>query len=106
MDKFVVPFAARHRTPLPPTETPARAHRYDPIQQVWVCATSGEALVVHYMKHRSHPLDASEFGETILTRTSEGADQSEGRAEKRALTPRPTGLRSFTTAARDLLARE
>jgi len=74
---YQVPFVARQRTPLPATDSAGTTHHYHPLHQLWVSAKSGEPLVVGHVRSRHAPLARSEFGETSLTRTSEGADQSE-----------------------------
>jgi hypothetical protein len=77
-----LPFVALHWTPLPPSAVPGPQQRYDGGRQLWVDVASGEPLVSRRIAQReSTAIAASEFGETILTRTSEGADQSEGRVE-------------------------
>ena len=49
---------------------------------MWLDVASGEPLVTRRIAQREGAaVAASEFGETIVTRTSEGADQSEGRIE-------------------------
>jgi hypothetical protein len=76
-----VPFVARSRKLL---STPAPAgpeHRYDSNMQIWVCARTGEPLVLLRTQQDGRTLAASEFGETTLTKTVEGADQSEGRVD-------------------------
>jgi hypothetical protein len=82
-----ISFVARRRTPVQPCESAGPEHRYDPIQQLWVNAESGEVLVMQHVNGiRSH-LAASDFGETTLTRTIEGADQSEGRVSDELTAP-------------------
>jgi hypothetical protein len=76
---YQVPFVARQRTPLPASDSAGPTHHYHPLHQLWVSAESGEPLVVGHVRSRRAPLASSEFGETSLTRTTEGADQSEGR---------------------------
>jgi hypothetical protein len=49
--------------------------------QIWVCARTGEPLVLLRTQQDGRTLAASEFGETTLTKTVEGADQSEGRVD-------------------------
>lgn len=77
-----VPFVARQRTPLPVCAGAAPEHRYDPVQQLWVSLDSGEPLVLRRVRDVHSRLAASEFGETTLTRTVEGVDQSEGRIDQ------------------------
>jgi len=44
---------------------------YDPLRQIWISSESGKPLVLELAVH------ASQFGETSLTETREGVDQSE-----------------------------
>lgn len=83
---YQVPFVARQRTPLPASDPAGPSHHYHPLRQLWVNADSGEPLVVGHVRSRRAPLASSEFGETSLTRTHEGADQSEGRIGQDILT--------------------
>jgi hypothetical protein len=77
-----IPFVARHRTALPPNAAPGPKQKYDGARQLWMDVASGKPLVTHHIAHRrGAAVAASEFGETILTRTSEGADQVEGRGD-------------------------
>ena len=76
-----IPFVARSRKML---TTPAPAgpeHRYDSNMQIWVCARTGEPLVLLRRHQDAQTLAASEFGETTLTKTVEGVDQSEARVD-------------------------
>lgn len=79
---YQVPFVARRKKLLPASESADSTNYYDPVRQIWVSAESGEALVVRSIRMRSSPVASSDFGETSLTRTSEGADQNEGRVEQ------------------------
>jgi hypothetical protein len=80
-----VPFVARYRTRLPPSAAPSPQQKYDGARQLWLDVASGEPLVTHRIAQRSGAaVAASEFGETLLTKTSEGADQAEGRVEAAA----------------------
>ncbi len=76
-----VPFVVRQRTPLPACASAAPEHHYDPVQQLWISLDSGEPLVLRRIRDAHSRLVASEFGETIVTRTVEGTDQSEGRID-------------------------
>jgi hypothetical protein len=88
------------RKKLPPESTPSPEHVYDDDRQLWIDSNSGEPLV-SCMRTRAQPtqfgettltetregadrpegaVQACEFGETILTRTREGVDQAEGSA--------------------------
>ena len=61
------------RTKLTPEPAPSVAEFYDPVRQLWIHRESGEPLVNHFQKD----LTASQYGETSLTDTREGADQTE-----------------------------
>lgn len=76
-----VPFVARFRKLLSSPAPPGPEHRYDSIQQIWVCAHTGEPLVLLPTRQDVPVLAASNFGETTLTKTMEGSDQSEGRVD-------------------------
>jgi hypothetical protein len=66
------PFILWERQPLPAESAPMHEHRYDPQRQLWINATTGVPVVAESCAHR-----ASQFGETSITETREGADQSE-----------------------------
>lgn len=74
-----VPFVARHRKLLAPSESSGPEHAYDGKWQLWVWAPSGEPLVTRHANRASPMVARSEFGETTLTKTIEGTDQVEGR---------------------------
>lgn len=76
-----VPFVARHRKLLAASSVAGPDHRYDRLHQLWRCARTGEALVVRHAARGGASLAPSEFGETTLTKTVEGVDQSEGRID-------------------------
>jgi hypothetical protein len=61
------------RRKLPPEEAPSAKHVYDEHLQIWIERRSG-LPVVSQLRAASQP---SQFGETTLTETREGADQSE-----------------------------
>jgi hypothetical protein len=93
----MVPFVLRGCTELPPEPAPHSHYVFDKWLQVWVNTKTSRPVVVE-MQHRQSEfgetlitataegvdqseatgLDASEFGETSLTRSTEGVDQSEG----------------------------
>ena len=77
-----IPFVARRRTPLRSDPKAGPEHHYDPLQQLWVSADSGEPLVVRHIRAARSALGGSQFGETVVTRSSEGVDQSEGRIDE------------------------
>ena len=89
-DAYLVPFVLRQRTPLPSASAPGLNDAYDTNLQLWLSSESGRPLVLDEITRRAlaaeaqsantahAELTASNFGETILTKTSEGTDQSEG----------------------------
>jgi hypothetical protein len=77
-----IPFVARHRTPLRSDPKAGPEHYYDPLEQLWVSADSGEPLVMRHIGTARSALGGSQFGETMMTKTSEGVDQSEGRVDE------------------------
>lgn len=94
----MTPFILKGGRKLPPESAPSANEVYDLHQQLWIDRESGEPLVCR-MQARVQPsqlgetsitetregadqsevtgLDASQFGETTMTKTTEGADQSE-----------------------------
>jgi hypothetical protein len=68
----MIPFVLKNRTKLPAEREPCAHHAFDRRLQIWVNTKSGLPVVVE-MQQR-----ASEFGETLITATAEGVDQSEG----------------------------
>jgi hypothetical protein len=95
----MMPFVLLGRKKLPPESAPSLEHEYDRYRQLWIDKISGEPLVSRMHGHAQPTqfgettmtesregvdqsegvsLQASQFGETTLTKTHEGADQSEG----------------------------
>lgn len=74
----LIPFVAQHRKLLLPREPAGSEHIYDTAKQLWVCSDSGEPVVLRYATGVKESL-VSQFGETTMTKTFEGVDQSEGR---------------------------
>lgn len=70
--RTIEPFVLQTRVALPPDPTPAGEHYYDYTRQIWVNATTDMPVVAEYNTQQ-----ASKFGETSITETREGADQSE-----------------------------
>lgn len=70
------PLALRHRRRVTGEGNPSEDELYDESGQLWVSVSSGKPLVRLYQEARSASLD-SRFGETIVTKTSEGLDQAE-----------------------------
>jgi hypothetical protein len=71
-----VPFVARHRALLTASQSAGPDEFYDGVLQLWICRRTSSPLVVSEFRS----LARSEFGETVITKTSEGTDQSEGRS--------------------------
>ena len=67
-------FILAGRTKLRPEPGPSSNEHYDPVLQLWIDSASGRPLIETL---RDSP-DASKYGETQLTDTREGVDQSEG----------------------------
>lgn len=77
-----IPFVARFRKLLRAPAPVGPEHLYDSARQLWLCARTGYPLVLRHARHGVAVLAATEFGETSLTRTIEGTDQSEGHADR------------------------
>ena len=75
----LIPFVAQHRKLILPREPAGSEHVYDAAKQLWVCSGSGEPVVLRHATRAKEGLAASQFGETTMTKTFEGVDQSEGR---------------------------
>lgn len=67
------PFILEGRKKLPPDPAPSSEEEYDQVRQLWVDRKTQEPLV----SRMHHEVLASQYGETSLTDTREGADQSE-----------------------------
>ena len=72
----MTPFVLLGRKQLPPEATPSPEEIYDDNRQLWVDRASGIPLVLR-MKGNAQ---SSQYGETTITETREGVDQSEGTA--------------------------
>jgi hypothetical protein len=73
-----IPFVLQHRTRIGPTPAPGLDQRFDAKAQLWVSVVSGDPIVSeHVVRRQYQKLQASDLGETLLTKTSEGHDQSE-----------------------------
>lgn len=68
----MTPFILQGATKIPPEKAPSADQVYDPQLQIWMDVRTG-APVVNSSVH----VDATRFGETTITETREGADQSE-----------------------------
>ena len=69
----MTPFILKKSIKLPNESGPSEGELYDRNQQLWIDLKSGEPLV-RCMQTR---VQASAFGETTITETREGTDQSE-----------------------------
>lgn len=97
----MTPFVLLGRKKLPPETAPSPEYAYDRDRQLWIDKSSGTPLVLCIQGHaqpspygettmtetregvdqtEGATLQASQFGETTMTKTREGADQSEGAA--------------------------
>ncbi|MEK7315645.1 MAG: hypothetical protein AAB011_05655 [Candidatus Eisenbacteria bacterium] len=74
----MIPFVLRARKPLPRESAPSPEIRFDEELQLWMNRATGHALVSEYAAGGREDGFASDFGETIMTRTREGVDQTEG----------------------------
>ena len=70
----MTPYILQGRKKLPPESPPAPEHVYDNDRQLWIDRNSGAPLVSS-MRTQAQP---TQFGETTITETREGADRSEG----------------------------
>lgn len=96
----MTPFILKGATKIPDEDAPTEGHSYDSDLQLWVDTRTGVPLVsaavatkdcelrkahaeeylVNTDSAPARPMKASPFGETLLTRTTEGIDQSEATA--------------------------
>lgn len=67
------PFILEGRRKLPPEPAASSEEEYDQYRQLWIDCKSQEPLVSRL--HRE--VEASQYGETALTETREGADQAD-----------------------------
>jgi hypothetical protein len=70
----MMPFILLGRKKIPPERPPSDEHIYDGERQLWIERNSGLPLV-SCMRGHAQP---TQFGETTLTETREGADRAEG----------------------------
>lgn len=68
----MTPFILQGATRVPPEQAPSSDQIYDPQLQIWMDRRTGVPVI-----NSSVHVDASRFGETSVTETQEGADQSE-----------------------------
>lgn len=69
----MTPFILKGRRKLPPESDPSNEQVYDDYRQLWIDKKSGTP-VVSCVRTQAQP---SQFGETTITETREGADQAE-----------------------------
>lgn len=69
----MTPYILDGRKRLPPESEPSPEQYYDVERQIWADRPSGRPVV----ELMASPCSQSQFGETMLTKTHEGADQSE-----------------------------
>lgn len=69
----MTPFVLKGRWQLPPESGPSNDEIYDRHRQLWIDRESGEPLV----RRMQNLVEPSQLGETTITETREGADQSE-----------------------------
>lgn len=69
----MTPFILKGRRKLPPESAPSNEQVYDEYRQLWIDKKSGTP-VVSCVRTQAQP---SQFGETTITETREGADQVE-----------------------------
>jgi len=69
----MTPFILKGRRKLPPESAPSSEELYDEHRQLWIDKDSGEPLVSCLRTQAQ----SSQFGETQITETREGVDQSE-----------------------------
>jgi hypothetical protein len=67
---IVTPYILRGRKKLPPESAPSPEHVYDNERQLWINKKSGEPLVTSMRSQ----VKTTQFGETTITETREGAD--------------------------------
>ena len=67
------PFILKGRKKLPPEPAASSEEEYDQHRQLWVDRKSQEPLVSRIQRE----IEASQYGETSLTETREGADQTD-----------------------------
>lgn len=72
----MTPFVLLGRKKLPSEGAPSSDHTYDVLKQLWIDSSTGMPLVLRIQGHAQR----SQYGETTLTETREGADQTEGTA--------------------------
>ena len=66
-------FVLKGRTRLVPDPEPTEGEKYDRVRQLWIDVATGQPLVNGWRAD----VQGSAFGETTLTRSREGADQTE-----------------------------
>jgi hypothetical protein len=67
----MTPFILESRQKLPPEPEPSTEEEYDQVLQLWIDRRTGKPLVTRFRAG----MEPSQYGETSLTDTREGADQ-------------------------------
>ncbi|CUS47670.1 MAG: hypothetical protein HLUCCO02_09005 [Idiomarinaceae bacterium HL-53] len=73
----MLPYLISKATPLKQVAKFPTSARYDSQKQLWIDLKSGRALVDVVLENRTKQISASDFGETVCTKSGEGTDQSE-----------------------------
>lgn len=68
----MTPFLLQGAAKLPPEPMPLEHHVYDPQLQIWIDRRTGVPVVIS-----SVDVDPTRYGETTITETQEGTDQTE-----------------------------
>jgi len=83
----MTPFILEGRKKLPPEPAPSANEQFDQVRQIWIDRKTGEPLVARLRSGKR----ASQYGETSITESGEGADQPE-----RSIEASPYGKTSLT----------
>jgi hypothetical protein len=75
-EQKVEAFILKNRVSLKSENRPQKKVIYDSNLQIWVNQDTGKSIVLQSFENRTKKL-STDFGETTLTRTQEGADQTE-----------------------------
>lgn len=71
------PFVFRDADRLPSAGPSDRDRSYDPERQLWIDDESGEAWVLRQAQLQQDARARTQYGETLITQTTEGSDKSE-----------------------------
>lgn len=78
MSEQSTPFVFRDADRLPTSEALDRGRSYDPKRQLWIDDETGEAWVLYQARLQQGDRSRTRYGETLITQTTEGIDESEG----------------------------